>query len=67
MLLPQDVVVDDTVETVLFPGVVPRLEQMPGHVNWLGPELGEHTNEVLTDLLGMSEDEVSGLRERGVV
>jgi formyl-CoA transferase len=67
MLLEHDVEMDGTVEKVLFPGVVPRLEQMPGRVSWLGPELGEHTAEVLTGLLGMSEDEVNELHEQGVI
>lgn len=67
MLLPRDVMVDDSVETVLFPGVVPRLAEMPGRVNWLGPELGEHTDQVLTGLLGMSDNAVSELRQQGVV
>jgi formyl-CoA transferase len=67
MLLEHEVEIDGAVEKVLFPGVVPRLEQMPGRVNWLGPELGEHTDEVLTSLLGMSEDEVNELHEQGVI
>jgi formyl-CoA transferase len=67
MLIEERVLVDDSVETVLFPGVVPRLEQMPGRVTWLGPELGEHTDEVLTGLLGMPAEQVASLREEGVV
>jgi formyl-CoA transferase len=67
MLLEHEVEIDGTVEKVLFPGVVPRLERMPGRVSWLGPELGEHTDEVLTSLLGMSEDEVNELHELGVI
>jgi crotonobetainyl-CoA:carnitine CoA-transferase CaiB-like acyl-CoA transferase len=31
------------------------------------PELGEHTREVLVELLGMKEAEVAALRERGIV
>jgi formyl-CoA transferase len=67
MLLQMDVVVEDEEEDVLFPGVVPKLEQRPGAVRWLGPELGEHTADVLTELLDLSEDEISGLRDRKVV
>lgn len=51
---------------VVFPGVVPRLSEHPGSVRWLGPELGEHTDEVLAEL-GFDESERSGLRERGVI
>lgn len=31
------------------------------------PTLGEHTNDVLTNVLGLSDDEVEGLRSDGVV
>lgn len=31
------------------------------------PTLGQHTNEVLQDLLGMSEQEIDGLRGDGVI
>jgi len=31
------------------------------------PVLGEHTDEVLSDLLGLAADDIAGLRERGVI
>jgi succinate--hydroxymethylglutarate CoA-transferase len=31
------------------------------------PTLGQHTNEVLQDLLGMSEQEIESLRGEGVI
>jgi 2-methylfumaryl-CoA isomerase len=31
------------------------------------PVLGEHTDEVLADLLGMSDGQIGKLRDRGVV
>lgn len=67
MFLERDVRVDGDIERVTFPGVIPKLEQMPGEVRWLGPELGEHTHEVLTGILGMSEAEFSALQDRRVV
>jgi formyl-CoA transferase len=67
MLIDMDVVVEGEAETVAFPGIVPKLEQMPGSVRWLGPELGEHTTEVLENLLELSNAEISGLRDRKVV
>ncbi len=30
-----------------LPGIVPKLSDTPGDVNWLGPKLGAHTDEVL--------------------
>ncbi len=67
MFLERDVRVADGLEPVVFPGIVPKLEQMPGSVRWLGPELGEHTHEVLTGLLGLSQYELAELRDLGVV
>ncbi|GJF04766.1 transferase [Pseudonocardia sp. D17] len=67
MLVPLDVVVEDEVETVPFPGVVPKLARRPGAIRWLGPELGEHTDEVLVELLGLAPEEIAQLRGDGVV
>ncbi len=49
-----------------LPGVVPKLSATPGKTNWLGPELGQHTNEVLA-ALGMSEQDISALRTQGII
>ena len=54
-------------ETVVVPCTVPRLSKTPGEIKWLGPSLGKHTHEVLKDLLGMSDKEIAGLRERRVI
>ena len=45
----------------------PRLTDTPGSVRWPGPGLGEHTDEVLSGRLGLSADEISALRGRGVI
>jgi succinyl-CoA--D-citramalate CoA-transferase len=47
--------------------VVPRLTETPGEVRWTGPALGEHNDEVYGGLLGLSEDELAGFHERGLV
>lgn len=47
--------------------VAPRLSATPGHVRHLGPELGEHNNDIYGDLLGLSTDEIDDLRSRGVI
>lgn len=44
-----------------------RLDRTPAQVERGAPALGEHTDAVLRDLLGMKEEDVRGLRERGVV
>ena len=47
--------------------VVPKLSDTPGEVRWVGPELGEHTDEVLAEVLGIAADGVATLRDQGVV
>ncbi|MHA6616002.1 CaiB/BaiF CoA transferase family protein [Pseudonocardia sp. DLS-67] len=41
-----------------FPGIVPVIGDASLPVRSLGPDLGEHTAEVLSDLLGMDEEEI---------
>ncbi|WP_288109121.1 CaiB/BaiF CoA-transferase family protein [Limnobacter sp.] len=53
-------------DQVTFPGIVPKLSETPGQTRWLGPQLGQHTGEILQQL-GMSEQEVAELRQQGVV
>ncbi|WP_144183376.1 CaiB/BaiF CoA transferase family protein [Elioraea rosea] len=45
-----------------IPNVVPRLTETPGRIGSLGPALGEHTEEILRELLGRSADEIAALR-----
>lgn len=49
------------------PGVVPKLSATPGGITWLGAALGEHNEDVLGNLLGLSADERTGLRKEGVI
>lgn len=44
-----------------------RLAANPGGFASAGPRLGEHTDAVLRDLLGLGPEEIAGLRERGVL
>lgn len=55
------------VREVTFPGVVPKLAHSPGSTRGVGPDLGEHTDEVLTGLLGLTQAEVGQLRTEGVL
>lgn len=68
MLEPIDVnIEDDSTEVVRFPGVVPRIPGSEGHIRWVGPELGEHTESVLTGVLGVSAADYSNLKVKGIV
>jgi formyl-CoA transferase len=48
-------------------GVVPRFTATPGTIRHAGPALGEHTDDVLRDVLGMERDEIASLRSSGAV
>jgi crotonobetainyl-CoA:carnitine CoA-transferase CaiB-like acyl-CoA transferase len=50
-----------------MPAVVPRLSRSPGAVAWLGPALGEHTDTVLRDVLGYTDDQLAQLRAQGAI
>lgn len=48
--------------------VFPKLSATPGRVRWAGPEsIGQHTEEVLTELLDLSPEQVAKLRASGIV
>ena len=64
MLLRVD---DPRLGPVVVPGVMPKLTASPGRQAWLGPTLGEHTDAVLGDLLGLPPDELAELRNDGVI
>jgi len=58
---------EDLGETFIVPNVVPRLSKTPGRINHLGPRLGQHTDEVLTELLGLCNAEIDELRAHHVI
>ena len=48
-------------------GIPVRLRETPGSVRLPAPEFGQHTEEILTELLGYSWERVSELKEREVI
>jgi crotonobetainyl-CoA:carnitine CoA-transferase CaiB-like acyl-CoA transferase len=58
---------DPLLGKVLHCGIVPHVPEGPGEIRWTGPSIGQHTQSVLEELLGMSAQEVGVLRETGVV
>ncbi|TMA54583.1 MAG: CoA transferase [Deltaproteobacteria bacterium] len=52
---------------VVVPGVAVKLSATPGDVRRLGPELGEHNREIYEGLLGLAADELTRLRDAGVI
>jgi len=53
--------------TLQIPAMLPILTETPGTTEWPGPALSEHTDEVLSELLGKDEKEIAQLREDGVL
>ena len=47
--------------------VAPKLSETPGEVRWVGPELGQHTDEVLAEVLGLDAGEIATLHAAGVI
>jgi formyl-CoA transferase len=48
--------------------IFPKLSKTQGTVRWPGPEtLGAHTEEVLTELLDLSPEQIEKLRQSGIV
>lgn len=48
-------------------GTIPVLEGVETQPKWAGPDLGEHTNEVLSKDLSLTVAEIDELRKRGVI
>jgi crotonobetainyl-CoA:carnitine CoA-transferase CaiB-like acyl-CoA transferase len=53
-----------TIETVAPPV---RLSETPGSIRRPAPLLGEHTDQVLRERLGMKDEEIARLRAAGAI
>ena len=53
-------------QEISLPGIVPKFTATPGETNWLGPTLGEHTEEIL-HAIGYSDEQQMQLRNTGVI
>ncbi len=51
---------------IKLPAVTPKLSATPGATRWLGPELGQHNDEVLA-ALGYDAAQIAALRADGVL
>ena len=51
---------------VVVPGVVPTLSETPGRITHLGGKLGEATDTVLRELLGLTAEEIADLHARKI-
>lgn len=58
---------DPRVGQVVIPSVMPRLSETPGRIESLGPGLGEASEQILKEILGLDDGEIAALRKAGVV
>jgi crotonobetainyl-CoA:carnitine CoA-transferase CaiB-like acyl-CoA transferase len=58
---------DPVFGTIQMVGMPFQLSATPGRVRSVAPEFGQHTEEVLTQDLGFSWDEIAALRQKEVI
>ncbi|MGU3437352.1 CaiB/BaiF CoA transferase family protein [Actinomycetes bacterium M1A6_2h] len=59
--------VDGTPEDIRFPGVVPQFDGQPAEVQWIGPDLGKDTDDVLSTVLGLDPEAIDEYRRAGII
>ncbi len=67
---PRNMVVEldhPTARKVKLVGVPVKYSETPGSVRLPPPLLGQHTDQILSELLGYSQEKINGLRKEGVV
>jgi crotonobetainyl-CoA:carnitine CoA-transferase CaiB-like acyl-CoA transferase len=50
-----------------MPGIVPKMSATPGEIEWAGPKLGQHTEDVLRGKLGLTKEQIQGLKDNGII
>ena len=47
--------------------VAPKFSATPPKIRWTGPSVGQHNQEVLSDTLGFTRDQLADMESRGVI
>jgi len=66
----REMIVDLEVEDLgklKVPGIIPKLSKTPGQIRWAGPKLGEHTDEVLKEKVGLTDEQIEKLKGLEVI
>jgi crotonobetainyl-CoA:carnitine CoA-transferase CaiB-like acyl-CoA transferase len=50
-----------------IPAILPKLSETPGRTDWPGGDVGSHTEEILKNILYLSDEDIVTLREGGVI
>lgn len=62
-----ETVVDERIGPLAVPAGLPKLSETPPATRWLGAALGEHTDAVLSDILGLTPGRIAALRARKAI
>jgi crotonobetainyl-CoA:carnitine CoA-transferase CaiB-like acyl-CoA transferase len=57
---------DPALGKVLHSGIVPHVPESPGEIRWPGPDIGQHSDEILASI-GFPAREIADLRDREVI
>lgn len=60
-------ITEDLTGEVVLPGVVPTLSATPGRITNLGPTLGNATDDVMRELLGLADAELRRLHAQKII
>jgi formyl-CoA transferase len=58
---------DSDLGEAIVQNVVPKFSDTPGSVDFLGPKMGAHNEEVLCGELGLSRERLKELKDAGVI
>lgn len=50
-----------------MPGIIPKMSATPGEIEWAGPKLGQHNEDVLERKLGLTKEQIQGLKDNGII
>ena len=52
---------------VKIPGVVPKFSETPGSIRQIAPDLGEHNEDILKNVIGLDDESIAKLKEKKVI
>ncbi len=50
-----------------MPGIVPKFSETPGSIRNIGPDIGENNEDILKDILEMSDEQIKELEKNNVI
>ncbi|MEM7253397.1 MAG: CoA transferase [Pseudomonadota bacterium] len=58
---------DDDLGPLRMTGTFPAMSRTPGRIRWAGPRKGQHNDEVFRDEIGLTDEQIVALKERGII